>query len=353
MRRLGLLLVGLSLCACSASDDTKSGGAGGAWDPNQGSGGAGGGGGGSSLPPGFEECANDTLSAGLARAANIVWVIDTSGSMDEEATLVQNNMNRFVESIVNTGLEDYRVVVVSQKKFVTVPDPLGSDSQHFLFVEEKVGSNEPLEALLSRFDDFSGFLLPGAITHYVVVTDDESDITATEFISDMGRELNGGSFRVHAIASPPGAPTESPSRGKGDKGCIGTYGDAAAPGVEHYKAADATGGLKFSICEADWSGLFSALATEVGQSASIPCELPIPEGDAGAVNPWILNLVMTRDNGQSELIPNVSRDQCGSGGFSYNDDQNPTRLVLCPSTCTAAAQATKLEIVVGCATEIM
>jgi hypothetical protein len=63
---------------------------------------------------GFQECAETKYSAERApRGSNIVWAIDTSGSMDEEATLVQQNLNRFVQTITAAGLEDYRVVVIS------------------------------------------------------------------------------------------------------------------------------------------------------------------------------------------------------------------------------------------------
>src|SRR5690606_10071772 len=76
----------------------------------------------------FKECAESKAGAQrAARGSNIVWAIDTSGSMDEEAALVQQNMNRFVQAIVMAGLEDYRVVVISKRDFVSVPEPLGSD----------------------------------------------------------------------------------------------------------------------------------------------------------------------------------------------------------------------------------
>ena len=107
-------------------------------------------------------------------------------------------------------------------------------------------------------------------------TDDESDITADSFVSEMQTSL-GGEFRVHAIASPPGAPPppsnddDDDDDDDDDRGCVGPNGNAAAPGVEHYAAATVTNGLTFSICTADWSALFSELAKAVGDSAPLPC----------------------------------------------------------------------------------
>jgi hypothetical protein len=366
MRLSTLGLLGLALCGACSDTEPKRVSAGSPGTGAEGDGdGDDGNGGQSGLPPDFAECASSTVKAGLGRAGNIVWVIDTSGSMDEEAALVQDNMNRFVEAIAEAGLEDYRVVVVSERDFVDVPDPLGSDREHFLFLEEEVSSNEPLEDLLSRFDDFQGFLLEGAVTHYVVVTDDESDIAASEFISQMTRELGGGDFRVHAIASPPGATPAPPEEdedswedwfGGGDdddSGCSGSYGSAAAPGVEHYRAAELTKGLTFSICEADWSGLFSELATEVGNSATIPCDLAIPTAEDGLiVDPRLINLVLTdADSSEGEVLR--KNDSCSGAGWTYDNADNPTRIKLCPTTCSAAGGSAVLEIAVGCETEIL
>lgn len=361
MRVFGLMLLGLSLVGCSSSEDRTTGGGPGTggsngWTDNSGGNGGIDGNSGVSLPPGVPECGREAFSAGLSRGANIVWVIDTSGSMKTEAALVQDNMNRFVQALVGLGLEDYRVVVVSEKQFVSVPAPLGTDTQKFLFVEEKVGSNEPLEALLSRYDDFGGFLLPGALTHYVSVTDDESDISATDFISAMEREMDGASFRVHAVASPPGATSANPAPtfpwddDDDDDGCTGVHGNAAAAGTQHFAAASATGGLTFSICEADWSGLFSALATEVGQSANVPCDfaIPMPSGE-DALDPFTLNVVLTNAEGRTLTLQHTDSAQCHASGFSHNDPNNPTRIVLCPEACKAANQAKQLDVVFGCA----
>ena len=55
--------------------------------------------------------------------ADIVWVIDSSGSMHEEALMVQDNMNLFAQSFASTAL-DVHVVVMTQSSFVRFPAPL-------------------------------------------------------------------------------------------------------------------------------------------------------------------------------------------------------------------------------------
>jgi hypothetical protein len=355
------------LAACSGGSDAGSGTSGGeiggitGTSGGSGSTGASGNpgttnGGGSGGSTGFEECAGDRYGGEVGlRAANIVWVIDTSGSMDEEAAIVQQNLNAFVSSLAASGLVDYRVVVVSEPEFVSVPDPLGSDTKRFMYVEESVGSEEPLTDLLDQFDAYSNFLLKDVLTHFVVVTDDDSSIAASDFVSQMDAQLDGD-FRVHAIASPPGAPTPPPTDDDDDDdddedGCTGPHGDAAAPGVEHYEAASLTDGLTFSICADDWSALFKQLASEVVNGAPLPCDLAIPEPKNGeALNPNLVNVILTPPGAsQGAALPRTNdAASCGSAGWYYDDPAQPTRIVLCPASCNAAMAGGMLDIALGC-----
>jgi hypothetical protein len=392
MRRVAFALAVPFFIACSASPDGQQTPGGGAFPPGQGALGgtasgtsAGGGaqpgaaGGVSGSTPGnvggtasagggqasgaaaggggFMECAETKAGAErAARGSNVVWAIDTSGSMDEEAALVQQNLNRFVQAIVMAGLEDYRVVVISERDFVSVPDPLGSDSKHFMHIEEKVSSDESLSDMLTRFDAYSNFLLKGVVTHFVSVTDDESEITAQDFIARMQSRLNGD-FRVHAIASPPG---DTSATGAGslfgdddeDTGCQGTYGAAAEAGVQHFEAAKLTKGLSFSICSEDWSALFGELAKQVGETATIPCALNLPAAPRGQTLDFALvNVVYTKMGASSgEKLPRVSdASKCSAqGGWHYDNEQSPTSIVLCASSCTATAAGGSLDVALGC-----
>lgn len=307
---------------------------------------------------GFQQCAETKAGAQRApRGSNIVWAIDTSGSMDEEAALVQQNLNRFVQAVTAAGLEDYRVVVISERSFVTVPEPLGSDAKHFLHIEEKVSSDESLSDMLERFNDFSGFLLKGVVTHFVSVTDDESQITAQDFIARMKSRLTS-EFRVHAIASPPG---DNSAAGGGsifdddddDTGCQGPFGAAAEPGVQHFEAAKLTSGLSFSICTEDWSALFTELAKVVGETATVPCALKLPVPPSGQMLDFnLINVVYTAQGAtQGERLPRAqAATNCGTqrGWYYEGPATNPSGIVLCPASCTAAAGGGQLDVALGC-----
>ncbi|HEX5655729.1 MAG TPA: hypothetical protein VFX59_00980 [Polyangiales bacterium] len=294
---------------------------------------------------GFAECADTRADAEKKPGAvNVVWVIDSSGSMGQEAEAVQNNLNDFAGQIVGAGLRDYRVVVVSERSFVNVPDPLGSDDVHFLHVEQRVGSDEPLQALLERFSSYQAFLLPDAVTHFIAVTDDESELAAADFVAQMDTNLPAD-FRVHAIASPPG---ESVLGLIG--GCMGPYGNASRPGAEYWEAAKLSAGLTFSICADNWTGLFDELAKAVGESAAVPCALELPTAPQGQVlNYNLVNIVLS-----DKAVPRVADEAaCGSkAGWFYDDPNSPTGIRLCATSCEAAESGGSLQLSIGCTTII-
>src|SRR5205085_12139317 len=64
-------------------------------------------------PPSNEACAADVTKATRAEV-DIIVLIDTSGSMDEETTQVKDNINTFAQKIGSTGL-DYTVVMIAEK----------------------------------------------------------------------------------------------------------------------------------------------------------------------------------------------------------------------------------------------
>ena len=137
------------------------------------------------------------------RPVDIIWVVDTSGSMDDEQRLIQENMNSFVTTIAASGI-DYHVVGIGG--LGNVPPPLGG-SDRFRLVGVGVESEDGLIAAVQNFGRYQDFLRPNAITHTVHVTDDDShDYNWQTFKSQMEGQL-GHSFTAHAIVSPRAART--------------------------------------------------------------------------------------------------------------------------------------------------
>lgn len=299
-------------------------------------------------------CAAKSFAAepGIA-PVDLIWVVDSSGSMDNEAKRVQDNLNSFSTEMGKVGI-DYRVVMITSSSFVKVPPPLGT-SASFKFIDRAVGSNEPLQVLLDEFPKYGSFLRPHAITHMVGVTDDESDLGAEAFYTAMQKNL-GHQFTFHAIASEKVAPTFTNPEGACQTSGFPPEG-AAAPGVQYYKLADATKGLKFSICTSDWTGLFATLTKAVAVKAKLPCAFTLPVPASGMIDPTKVNLNYTKGGvGTPETLVYVSsKDGCmGGPGWYYDDPMKPTTAILCPATCTtvSADLKGKIDVALGCATKI-
>ena len=320
---------------------------------------------GDSGPPrdgGFSGCTGRPYEAIEAFApADIVWVVDTSGSMSDEAARVQENMQSFATRIGAVGI-DWHVVMISTQAFVNVPEPLASDPRYRL-LNRDVSSNEPLQALLDEFPRYSDFLRRGALLHFVAVTDDESSVTWEAFRDQMRRNL-GRNFVFRTISSEVAGPASFmyPNGQPCSTGSGFPPEGAAEPGVEYWELAAATGGLTFSICTpaSDWATLFDRLTAAIAVPRTIPCEYAIPEPPTGEeLDFGFVNVSFTSTpGGGSQRFPyagTMDGADCTAGGWYYDDRDAPTRIVLCPSTCALVSDAAggRVDVELGCATGII
>jgi len=272
---------------------------------------------------------------------DIIWIIDNSCSMFEEYTNVKNNLNAFANDIFNAGIDHHVVTIVGAAVIPFISpagDPavgtqLGMDTTRYRYVAAEVGSNNLMGVLTQTFPQWGSFLRPAAPTHIVIVTDDESDTQAAQFKSTMDGLL-GHPFIYHSIAS------ENPK-------CL----SAANAGIQHYALSDMTGGLKQSICLADWSPVFARLKDAVVASVPLPCEFTIPPPPMGMLfNKDFVNFEYTPDMGVAMPWPRADDvSVCGSQiGWYYDNVDTPTKILLCPTGCTNVSGGGKISIVFGC-----
>jgi hypothetical protein len=93
------------------------------------------------------------------------------------------------------------------------------------------------------------------------------------------------------------------------------------------------------------------------QKSTVACEFAMPQGDPGTtVDPTKVNVNYTP--GGSDMAQTIGQVNdaaaCGSGaGWFYDDNNAPTKIILCPGTCTAvqADDGAKIEILLGCDTK--
>jgi len=292
-------------------------------------------------------CAATTSTATeVTRPVDIIWVIDNSGSMDAEEQRIQDNMNVFASSIANSGI-DYRVIVITDATHITVPPPLGGSAQ-FLSVNTFINSNDPLEKLVANYPMYQAFLRPDSVKQIVAVTDDESDWSKATFegqLATLTAPGFGTDWRLHAVVAedPPFLFSSH------------CFTLSAAVGATYINLQQAHGGLFFSLCDTNWDPLFTALAQSVTQGLSLPCTFELPMPPAGqSLDPNKVNFVYTPTGGSPTTIVNVgSLAGCAGGpGWYYDDAVNPTKIIVCPATCTTleADPAGEVEVEFGCST---
>lgn len=295
--------------------------------------------------------------------ADIIWAVDTSGSMFEEALFVQNNLNVFSQQIVASGI-DVRVVMIAQAAIipfipsVCIPPPLGSGAcpvdtnppaywHHPMAV---VSSNDGLNIFMNTFQDWRFMLRPQATHTLVVVTDDDATQapynSADQFIADftaLDPMLDDGSgnpnWKMSGIYSFTNCPT------------------AASVGSVWQEIIQRTGGIAGDLCTQNFAPVFNDLATAIVQgSQPIDCEWVIPPPPMGQTfDKSRVNVEFTDTAGMTQTVFAV--DDAGAcdpalGGWYYDDPANPNRVLACPETCTTIQSevGNQIDIAFGCAT---
>ena len=109
------------------------------------------------------------------------------------------------------------------------------------------------------------------------------------------------------------------------------------------QAYNATGGTSAFITALD--GIRSAL---------IACEYKLPVPEAGTLNTEVIEVEFTSGDGTTEKIPRIKApEECGTdAGWRYDDDTNPTRIILCPTSCDGVQgdEEGQVDILMGCET---
>ena len=383
-----LTLGGIAANACSASGDpqgsgggaatsasgtgsnTASGsnatGAGGTVDFDGGSSGTGG-----LSPDGACASVSSEATTGLA-PADIIIAVDTSGSMSEEADQVQVNLNNFASIITGSGI-DVHVILIADTS-VCIPAPLGAGAcpadenlpvyQH---VQQGVSSTDALEVILNTYPLWQGSLRAGATKTFAVVTDDNSDMSASEFTNALlALDPAFAGFKFDAIAAPVG-PAACTGCLLACASCAVTCCDKtsfciplpAAQGKVYEELVQQTGGVFGDLCSQNFDPVFQSMATSVVQGSTIACVYDIPAvPDGGVIDPNKVNVNYTPGGSSTPqtlgYVPNGPAGCGQNGGWYYDDPQNPAQILLCDLTCDAIQSDSggKVEVLFGCDTII-
>ena len=311
------------------------------------------------------ECAEITEKAmNKKQPADILFVIDNSGSMQVEAASVKTNMNQFSGKIVASGI-DVHVVLISELGGDTgmcIDPPLGvgncpaKDTKlpTFLHIDDGVGSTNALAKLLEHHKTWKDSMRPDAAKHIVIVSDDDSDMGANAFDAAFkALDPSYADYKLHAIVG---------AKDAGDVlWCIQDpvcCAFTASAGKVYLDLINKTDGLWGDLCKQDFKPVFDLLSTEVVKNAGLACEwaIPAPMGE-DVIDYNKVNVDFNDGMGNVTPIGKVDGpDSCGGvlDGWYYDDPVKPTKILVCPQTCAkiqGAANAT-MAIKFGCETII-
>ncbi|MDI1447863.1 vWA domain-containing protein [Polyangium sp. 6x1] len=388
---LGLALVG----ACSASGGSGSGagdGAGATGASGQGGAGASGGNGpgasgsggdifvgpGSGTGGGLTDadtCASVSSEAQAGKQpADIIIAVDTSGSMDEEIAQVQANLNKFAQIITASGI-DVHVVMIADAT-MCIPAPLGSGAcngadeklPNYRHVVQTVASTDAFQQILGTYPQWKDVLRPNAVKTIAVVSDDNSDMAANTFMSQLlALDPTFQGFKFDAIVSFEGGDQCVFQCAFNCAACPFTCCNKQSPlcepisaeeGTVYKQLVQQTGGVLGNLCTQNFDPVFNSMATAVVSEAKISCDYPIPTPpDGTSIDPTKVNVVYTNSNGTKTTIYNVPAGQgdCGNtGGWYFDSPVAPTKITVCANTCAALQgdAGGKLEVLFGCETQI-
>jgi hypothetical protein len=267
--------------------------------------------------------------------ADIIIILDNSGSMGFEALGVQTSLNNFSKQIVESGV-DIRIVLISAlspggDQGTCVGAPLGSGKcpadtnlPNFLHVDEMVTSNDSLTKVIDTYPEWEDMMRENTKRHFVVISDDNSDDTVGWFLSELeSLDPEFEDIICHAIVCT-------------TKNCP-TLCDAT--GSVYYDLVSETEGVQGDLCTQEFQPLFDTLAYAVVSGSKLACEWDIPTPPGGAeVHPDLVNFDFIDSKGVSHSIGRTktgTKDGCDTAehAWYYDDPLNPTKIYVCPQTC--------------------
>lgn len=381
-----LAIAGLSLGSCSASSGgSDSGGAGGS-SASSGSGGAGGignaggsggsgaigvdasgGAGGSTLTDGSACEAISQTAENKVKPVDIIWALDTSDSMVGELQQVEANMNAFVNAIVASGIDVHVVLIAKpgnptdgsifnpdpgvcmEPPLATGVCPGGSKPPLYQHVEVSVGSNNALNRMIETYPTYKPTLRQTSVKYFAVVTDDD----ATD-----GPNNSAAAFMQSVTNLDPGWFDSWKFFGIFCTGSCGTLLACADTGDVYINLVSQTGGVSGDLCgnNQNFGPVFNQMSQAVISSKTVDCAWDIPPAPAGQTfNKDLVNVNYFQGGGgppQPIYHVNTAADCGPNGGWYYDDNANPTKVLICPASC-AAVQAdpnAKVDILFGCQT---
>jgi len=314
-----------------------------------------------------DACAAVTASATMP-PVDVIWIIDQSCSMSTEIAQVKANVNGNFANIIQASGLDYRVIMFANSAYPTVSrqvcvlPPLGAatcgqnNPPKFFQVNRSIESWDSLSLFMNTtwWTQIKANLRPNAYKAFIEVTDDTSNpTTAAQFDAFLLTGAGAGYFgtaakRNYVFHSIIGVSTPlQPTAPKTTAVCS----TAVNAGPPYQDLSILTGGLRHPVCDTNYSTVFNNLANSIVKA--VACELLTPQNSDAGVIDWTKVEVQYTPGGTGTptTYPQVANAAaCTGNGFYYDNPANPTKVTLCPTSCTTVSndKAAKVDLLLGC-----
>jgi len=281
-------------------------------------------------PPGLATpTREDVITQVTTPEVDILWVIDSSGSMSEEQQKLSDNFASFMQYFLESSL-DYHIGVTTTDcdgndrghleqaagmRFITPDTPNPVETFRQMAVVGTDGSSDERgrqaawlalnDPLLSGFN--SGFYRDDASLHVIVISDEHDHTTTDPSLHEFTSWMN-------ALKPDPEMATFS--------GIIGPRGGCATSedGTEYRSVIQVVGGIEASICQDDWAPLLEQLGL---QAAGLKREYFLAEVPVnGTIEVWVEQDGFTYVGVDSALLTHQSIDEAcpTSSCFTFGYD---------------------------------
>jgi hypothetical protein len=318
-----------------------------------------------------DNCAQTKITAvdtTVVVPADIIIAVDTSSSMLAEVGFIQEQLNTFSQQISASGV-DAHVILVAQSgqpgetipngdrdKFaVCVGAPLGSGNcpddtnlPGYAHIDQFVGSNDALEQFIATFPLWKEHLRPNSQKAFMVVSDDNGTMTAENFTTQLVA-LDPVLFERWNMNG-----VVSFSLCKDENG--GNLADGI--GDPYLELIEQTNGVSGDLCEQNFQPVFDALATQIVENAGaeLLCEWEIPPAVEGQTFSTELVDVNRTTGADTETLAATALGRvnavadCAAGGWYFDDNYSPSRIIACESTCADMQDDANggIDVVFGC-----
>lgn len=305
----------------------------------------------------------------MPRPVDIIFGVDTTGSMGEEIAFTEENMNEFSKQIASAGV-DARVTLISGLKDgmqpipiyldgVCIAAPLGAGQcpadarpPGYVHVPQALADWDILQQYIDLYPMYQPYLRESSFKTFVSISDGDiagnpvgqqpvhsadTFIAAVEQLEPASRMWE--SWRYSAIYS------------------FSSCGVGNQVGATHAELVQRTHGVAGDLCLQDFKPVFDELAKQVTLVATLACDWVIPSPPTGeSFDTEKTNVRLTLDGQPEQLSKAQGAAGCGSReGWHYDDEGAPRRVVACPATCARiqAAREAEASVLYGCETIVL